>query len=182
METDVEAAMANVYQMNTSELRVLMGDETSLANQLEDHPQVAALQKEQKQLLVENRSLAETNVAQEPELAEKKQELITGYQNAASIMERIQEMEASSGVNGPQHSPEELHALMQTAAREAEEETEKQIEEFLEKETEVEEFLAQFIPKRALSHTRRIKSDKMTDIIRAGARRSVTAMSGPPPA
>ncbi|KAF2351156.1 Modifier of rudimentary Modr [Trinorchestia longiramus] len=90
--------------------------------------------------------------------------------------------DSSSG----QYKPDTIQALLQTAAHEKEEESEKLIEGFLKKELSVEDFLTDFIEKRAISHQRRIKAEKVAELIRSGklsnGSSSVSSAASPGPA
>lgn len=57
------------------------------------------------------------------------------------------------------------HALLQTAAMEAEEESDKVSEEFLEGSLDVDSFSSQFEPLRCKAHMRRLKTEKMAELV-----------------
>lgn len=57
-------------------------------------------------------------------------------------------------------------ALLQTAAAESEEESEKLVRDFMDKEIDLESFLEQFLKSRKTMHLRKIKSEKMSELIR----------------
>jgi len=57
-------------------------------------------------------------------------------------------------------------ALLQTAAAQAEEDAEKCAEDFLSGTTSVEQFLSEFKAHRQLAHMRKIKSDKLYEMMR----------------
>lgn len=60
-------------------------------------------------------------------------------------------------------------ALLQTAAAESEEASEQIVKQFLEKELPVDGFLEQFMVSRKTMHLRKLKAEKMNEIIRKGA-------------
>lgn len=62
-------------------------------------------------------------------------------------------------------SLETVLALLQTAASEMEEESEKLAKRFLDNELELEDFLDQFLAKRKTVHLRLVKAEKMTNLI-----------------
>lgn len=59
-------------------------------------------------------------------------------------------------------------ALLQTAAAESEEESDKIVKQFLDKELQVDGFLEQFMLSRKIMHLRKLKAEKMNDLIRKG--------------
>lgn len=56
-------------------------------------------------------------------------------------------------------------ALLQTAASEIEEESDKIAKKFLENETELDDFLDEFLLKRKLMHMRLVKAEKLSKIL-----------------
>lgn len=62
------------------------------------------------------------------------------------------------------------HALLQTAALEAEEESDKITEQFLDGLMDAETFMSQYEPARCLSHMRRLKSEKMAELVKQSQR------------
>lgn len=56
-------------------------------------------------------------------------------------------------------------ALLQTAASEMEEDSEKIAKKFLDNEVDIDEFLDQFLTKRKLMHLRLVKAEKLSKIL-----------------
>lgn len=69
------------------------------------------------------------------------------------------------GDKGGDMSLETALALLQTAASEMEEESDKVVKKFLDNEVDVEEFLDQFLTKRKLTHERLVKAEKLSKIL-----------------
>lgn len=65
-------------------------------------------------------------------------------------------------------------ALLQTAAAESEETSEQIVKQFLDKELPIDGFLEQFMVSRKAMHLRKLKADKMSELIRKGATTSAT--------
>lgn len=63
-------------------------------------------------------------------------------------------------------------ALLQTAAAESEEESEGIFNKFLDKELQVDGFLEKFMESRKVMHLRRLKAEKMNELIRKGGTNS----------
>lgn len=61
-------------------------------------------------------------------------------------------------------------ALLQTAAAESEELSENIVKQLLDKELVVEQFLDQYMSARKTMHSRKLKSEKMTELIRQNTR------------
>uniref|UniRef100_A0A2P2I333 Vacuolar protein sorting-associated protein 37B-like n=1 Tax=Hirondellea gigas TaxID=1518452 RepID=A0A2P2I333_9CRUS len=168
MEPDNEAAMGLIRHLTSEELKGLMNDESRLSEMVADLPQVRLAAQEQEVLLASNKSLAEYNMSLEPKLTEGRQALIAAYEEASTLADRLTTMKASVDSSSGQYKPDTIQALLQTAAHEMEEETEKLIERLLEKDLTVDEFLSEFIEKRTTAHQRRIKAEKVADMISSG--------------
>lgn len=63
-------------------------------------------------------------------------------------------------------------ALLQTAAAESEEASEQIVKQFLDKELQIDGFLEQFMASRKIMHSRKLKAEKMTELIRKGGANS----------
>ncbi len=59
-------------------------------------------------------------------------------------------------------------ALLQTAAAESEEASEQIVKQFLDKELPIDGFLEQFMVSRKTMHLRKLKAEKMNELIRKG--------------
>lgn len=62
-------------------------------------------------------------------------------------------------------SLETILALLQTAASEMEEESEKTAKNFLENQMDIDDFIEEFLTKRKIVHLRLVKAEKMTKLI-----------------
>jgi len=62
------------------------------------------------------------------------------------------------------------HALLQTASMEAEEESEKLAEQFLAGSLDVDTFVGQFEPLRCKAHMRKLKTEKMAELVTSSQR------------
>lgn len=63
-------------------------------------------------------------------------------------------------------NPETILALLQTAAAESEEESEKIATQFLDNNSTVDEFMDKFMSSRKLMHLRKLKAEKMSELLR----------------
>jgi len=73
------------------------------------------------------------------------------------------------------------HALLQTAAAQAEEESEAVAEQFVDGSIDAETFMKQFTPLKLNAHLRRLKSEKMGEIVAAQRNRSSFSAAAPYP-
>lgn len=65
-------------------------------------------------------------------------------------------------------------ALLQTAAAESEEESDQIVKQFLDKDLQVDGFLEQFMVSRKTMHLRKLKAEKMNELIRKGGMNSTS--------
>lgn len=112
-----------------------------------------------------NRSLAEENILQEPKIIELKatvNELAEeGKELVAQVQDKINDYKSKSG----NLSHDTALALLQSAAVEAEDESETIFQKFLDKEeTNVSNFIDEFIESRKKMHDRKLKADKMIEM------------------
>jgi len=170
MEPDIEPLMARVNLLTTAELRELFSDEEAIAVMLVDHPQLLEMKKTQEMLMVSNKSLAESNMALEPQLSQLKQSLIDSIEEASRLGETVKSLKTAVDEVRGSYKPDTILALLKTAACEEEEETEKLTESFLDGEisSDVDEFLSCFIQGRTRAHLRKVKAEKLQEIIRRG--------------
>ncbi|XP_018019392.1 vacuolar protein sorting-associated protein 37B [Hyalella azteca] len=182
MDLQSEAVTGLIRHLTVDELRSLMNDDTRLSEMIADLPQMRVLSQEQEMLLVANKSLAEHNISLEPKLTEGKRALIAEYEEASKLANSITSLKAAADSSSGQYKPDTIQALLQTAAHEKEEESEKVIQGFLDKELSVEDFLSEFIEKRAMAHVRRIKAEKVAELIRCGSFSNGAASAAPGPA
>jgi ESCRT-I complex subunit VPS37 len=69
-------------------------------------------------------------------------------------------------------------ARLQASSAESEEQSEKLADEFFENNLSIDEFLEQFKSSRAVMHLRKLKSEKMQELLRRGAQHSNATQPG----
>jgi len=115
-------------------------------------------------LLVSNKSLAEYNISFEPKLNVGRQKLIELHQNASQLERVVQEKETNFEEQGGEVTLDTAIALLQTAAVQAEEESETLANNFLDQNLDVETFVDEFQLVRKKAHLRRVKTDKIKEL------------------
>uniref|UniRef100_A0A2M4BXX8 Putative vacuolar protein sorting 37b n=1 Tax=Anopheles marajoara TaxID=58244 RepID=A0A2M4BXX8_9DIPT len=169
-------AIQSLQTLSSEELRTLLDDDDKLDERVDEA--VKPMEASKETVLNENRNLAETNLSHEPkmiELRSRVQELSEeGRKLGASVNEKVNELKSKSNKT----NPETLLALLQTAAAETEEETEQLVKQFLDSEFTVEVFLERFMGLRKLMHLRKLKAEKMTELLQ----RRTTAVNSHVPA
>merc|ERR1719187_1476644 len=144
-----------------------------------------ALQEEKEMLLTSNKSLAEYNLSQEPVVREAKARLQEKYRAAQQLGEEVRELKAALDTKQGNVSPDTLLALLEAANQEVEEESEQMTDTFLSGGDNLDEFLEQYHEKRKLAHLRRVKVDKLKELIRGQnqkqGQQGTPSRAAPPP-
>ncbi|KAF7391391.1 vacuolar protein sorting-associated protein 37B [Vespula maculifrons] len=171
-EPDIPAALGLLTLLSNEELKDILNDDSKFEDIVKDIKQFKELETEKEVLMASNRSLAEFNLSKQPELEEGKQILKElsdkGHQLCISVKEKLNEMKDRSGAM----TVDTALDLLQAAAAEIEEESEKVAEKFLAGDIEVDEFLEQFLSRRKLMHLRKVKVDKIREIMRKSSQAS----------
>ncbi|CAK9796177.1 Vacuolar protein sorting-associated protein 37B [Anthophora plagiata] len=165
-EPDIPAALGLLSHLTNDELKELLNNDGKFEDIVKDVKQFKDLETEKEMLMASNRSLAEFNLSKQPELEEYKRILKelseTGNRLCTSVKEKLDEIKEKSG----EMTIDTALDLLQTAAAEIEEESETIAEKFLAGDIEVDEFFEQFLSRRKLMHLRKVKVDKLRELIR----------------
>ncbi|XP_041565212.1 vacuolar protein sorting-associated protein 37C [Drosophila elegans] len=163
---------ASLTPMGSDELKELLNNDDKLDEKVDEVLQV--LRNQKTSVFEDNRSRAERNIEREPQIIELRGRLAElsdeGRTRCSSVQEKLSELKEKSGVVGP----ETALALLQTAASESEEQTEEMVKKFNDSDLGVEAFLEEFLASRRTMHLRRLKAEKMQDLMRK-------QRQGPPP-
>jgi len=172
-EPDIPAALGLLSHLDNDELKELLNNDGKFEDIVKDIKQFKDLETEKEMLMASNRSLAEFNLTKQPELEEGKQVLKELSEQASqlciSVRDKLDEMRDKSGTM----TVDTALDLLQAAAAEIEEESEGIAEKFLAGDIEVDEFLDQFLSRRKLMHLRKVKVDKLRELIRKGHSNSI---------
>jgi len=165
---DYPMALSKIQVMSKEELDALLNDDEKFDDYIRSLQQIKQLYSEKEELMTSNKSLAEYNISQEPDIRSKRQELAEKHREAIEMVEKLKisrrELEAKSG----NYKPDELYSLLQISSTEVEQDSEKIADEFLEgdvSEANVDAFLEKFLEKRRLYHMRNVKVNKIKEII-----------------
>jgi len=101
----------------------------------------------------------------EPKLKEGKTVLMELYEKARSLTDELETKRAQLESLSSRTSLDTTYALLQTASAEAEEESETISEQFLSGGMETDAFITKFVAQRTTAHLRRLKSEKMGELV-----------------
>ncbi|XP_058807023.1 vacuolar protein sorting-associated protein 37B [Phymastichus coffea] len=165
-DPDVSAAIGPILNLTTNDLKELLNNEDRFEELIRCNQQLQEFELEKEEIMVRNRSLAEFNLSKEPELEEAKNVIQSlseeGNQLCSSVQAKLEKIKNKAGTM----TTETALDLLQAAAAEIEEESEKVAEKFLGADMDVDDFLEQFLTRRKLMHLRKVKVDKMKEILR----------------
>lgn len=116
-------------------------------------------------LLASNKSLAEYNLSWEPKLNAGKQKLVELYQSASQLERSQEEKEKRMEEQGDSITLDTAIGLLQSATLQAEEESEQLADKFLDRALDVDTFVEEFQQRRKMAHLRKVKADKMKELV-----------------
>jgi len=180
-QPDYPAALASLQSMTSDQLKEILNSDDKFDEFIQELPQMKALYNEKEMLLASNKSLAEYNLSQEPVLREAKEKLLEKYTEATRLSEEVKTLQHELERKSGNVKPDTLLALLQAANQEAEEESENLMESFLQTgDQQIEHFIEEYQERRKLAHMRRIKVDKMKELL-LNRGTSTPARHAPPP-
>lgn len=164
-EPDYPAALGLISHLTSDELKEMLNDDSKFEELMKDIKQFKDLETEKEMIMASNRSLAEFNLTKEPTLTQGKQRLQELSHKGEVLCQSVEHKLADLRNKTAGLSLDTTLALLQTSAAESEEESEAVAEKFLEGDLELDSFLEQFSVKRKLMHLRRVKADKMIELL-----------------
>ncbi|KFV57234.1 Vacuolar protein sorting-associated protein 37C, partial [Tyto alba] len=117
-------------------------------------------------LALESQEVQELQLEREMALAANRSLASNRYEELQKLAERCKEQKAKLEKFSAAMHPQTLLDLLQVESQKIEEESEKMAEQFLEGEVPLETFLEQFSPMRKLAHLRRVRVEKLQEILR----------------
>ncbi|XP_053557753.1 vacuolar protein sorting-associated protein 37B [Bombina bombina] len=157
-------------QMTLHQLNELLEDEAKLGQMVQEMDEAQNVQLNKEMTLAGNRSLAEENLLYQPKLENLKAKLTQKYQELQSLMESHQLKTTKLDKQSINASLETLLALLQAEGAKIEEETENMAENFLDGGIQLDSFIDEYLSKRKLAHLRRVKIEKLQEMVLKGQR------------
>ncbi|XP_072521274.1 VPS37B subunit of ESCRT-I a [Salminus brasiliensis] len=148
-----------------AELSELLEDDDKLNRIVEDVEEVKEVQQSKEMTLAGNRSLAEQNLELQPRLDHQKNELTKRYRSLQDMFEAYQLRKSTLDHKSGSSSLDTLLALLQTEGAKIEEETENMADSFLNGDVTLDAFIDEYQSKRKLAHLRRVKIEKLQEMV-----------------
>ncbi|KAM5246927.1 vacuolar protein sorting-associated protein 37C [Ctenodactylus gundi] len=173
--------METLKDKSLQELEDMQSDPEAIGRLALESPEVQDLQLEREMALATNRSLAERNLEFQGPLEISRSNLSDKYGELRQLAERCQEQKAKLEKFSSVLQPGALLDLLQIEGMKIEEESEAMAEKFLEGEVPLETFLEDFFSMRVLSHLRRVRVEKLQEVVRRPRAPQDLAGDAPPP-
>ncbi|XP_064621841.1 vacuolar protein sorting-associated protein 37B-like [Lineus longissimus] len=164
---DESEGLGILRHLNVEELQKLLDDDDRLNALINDVPQVKNLVSEKQMLMASNKSLAEFNLSREPRLIQGKERLASAHEQAKQLQEEVLENKGKLLSNEDDLTLDTALAMLQTKASKTEDDSEDLAEKLLDKSVDIEIFLDLFIPRKTLAHVRKVKAEKMGELVRS---------------
>ncbi|XP_069789320.1 vacuolar protein sorting-associated protein 37B-like [Narcine bancroftii] len=161
-------ALPDLSSLSVQQLNELLEDEEKMSKMAEQVEEVQNIQPNKDMRLASNRSLAEQNLQFHPKMDDLKLQLTRKYQQLQTLFEAYQIRKSTLGSQCSGTSLDTLLALLQTEGAKIEEETEIMAQDFLDGEVPLEVFIEQYPTKRKLAHQRRVKIEKLQEMVIRG--------------
>ncbi|KAI7793635.1 VPS37B subunit of ESCRT-I b [Triplophysa rosa] len=152
------------HSYTSTELNELLDDDNKLYQMICEMDEMSEMQQNKELTIASNRSLAEQNLSLQPDLDHQKVHLTKLYCSLQELHESYQLRKSTMGSS----SLDTLLALLQTEGAKIEEETENMADSFLDGSLTLDSFIDDYQSKRKLAHLRRVKIDKLREMVLKG--------------
>uniref|UniRef100_H3DKA7 VPS37C subunit of ESCRT-I n=1 Tax=Tetraodon nigroviridis TaxID=99883 RepID=H3DKA7_TETNG len=169
--------MDKLQDLSQSELQELLDNPERVDSMALESDEIQNIQLEREMALASNRSLAEQNLDMKPRLESQKEVLVERYSQLQSVRENyLKHCSLRDGMAG-QVSPEALLSRLQTEGGKTEAESETLADEYLEGSLPLDSFLDQFLSLRSLAHKRRVRIERLQEMLRQKCEGNPNAMT-----
>lgn len=169
--------MEKLQDLSQSELQELLDNPERVESMALESDEIQNIQLEREMALASNRSLAEQNLDMKPRLETQKELLVERYSQLEAVRETYrQHSSLRDGMVG-QVSPQALLSRLQTEGSKTEAESEALADEFLDGSLPLDSFLDRFLSLRSLAHKRRVRIEKLQEILRQRSEDAAAAMT-----
>uniref|UniRef100_A0A1A7X1C6 Vacuolar protein sorting 37 homolog B n=1 Tax=Iconisemion striatum TaxID=60296 RepID=A0A1A7X1C6_9TELE len=153
-----------------TQLNEFLEDDEKLAKMVHEMDEMQEVQQSKEMTLANNRTLAEQNLTLQPQLEQKKEQLTKCYGCLQENFESYQLRKSSIDHKSGNSSLDTLLALLQAEGAKIEEETENMADSFLDGDMTLDSFIDAYQSQRKLAHLRRVKIEKLQEMVLTGQR------------
>ncbi|KAJ8339521.1 hypothetical protein SKAU_G00363070 [Synaphobranchus kaupii] len=171
----------NLTSYTMTQLNELLEDDEQLNKMVQDLEETQTVQQAKDVTLAGNRSLAEQNLLLQPALDLQKNELTKRYRCLQELFEAYLLRKSTLDDTLSSGSVDTLLALLQAEGAKIEEETEKMADLFLDGGQPLDSFIDEYQSGRKLAHLRRVKIDRLREMVLRGLRMPQAPAPAPAP-
>ncbi|XP_038841565.1 vacuolar protein sorting-associated protein 37B-like [Salvelinus namaycush] len=153
-----------------TQLNEMLEDDDKFNTIIQEMEEMQEVQQIKEMILASNRSLAEQNLQLQPSLEHQKSQLTKCYSSLQESFEAYHVHKSKLDHTSGNSSLETLLALLQAEGAKIEEETENMADSFLDGDVTLDTFIDSYQSKRKLAHLRRVKIDKLQEMVLKGHR------------
>ncbi|XP_040898283.1 VPS37B subunit of ESCRT-I a [Toxotes jaculatrix] len=153
-----------------TQLNEIVEDDDKLTKMVQEMDEMQEVQQSKEKTLANNRTLAEQNLALQPRLEHKKEQLTKRYSCLQESFESYQLRKSTLDHKSGNTTLDTLLALLQAEGAKIEEETENMADSFLDGDMTLDSFIDAYQSKRKLAHLRRVKIEKLQEMVLKGQR------------
>ncbi|XP_065664140.1 uncharacterized protein LOC105846896 isoform X2 [Hydra vulgaris] len=175
MDEIVKNLMSLMNNYTKEDLQQVLDNEDKVNELIQDAEQTKNLRRKLKNLFELNKDLAVTNISMQPEFEIMKEKVLSLVKEQKELRDKydfICQKIASK------LSLDSTLSILHAATAEKESESEETSSALLNETINVDEFIEQFIPQRKHYHLRKIKAEKLSQVLQKGSNRSFPM---PPP-
>ncbi|XP_045063932.1 vacuolar protein sorting-associated protein 37B-like [Coregonus clupeaformis] len=151
-----------------TQLNELLEDDEKLNDIVKEMDEMREVQQLKELILGSNISLAEQNLQLQPRLDLQKNQLTSRYRHLQELYDNYQLRKSTLDHGSGNSSLDILLALLQAEGAKIEEETENMADSFLDGELPLDCFIDDYQRRRHLAHLRRVKIDKLRELVLKG--------------
>lgn len=162
-----------------AQLNEILEDDEKLTTMVQEMDEMQEVQQSKETTLVNNRTLAEQNLALQPKLELQKEQLTKCYSSLQENFECYQLRKSTLDHKSGNTSLDTLLALLQAEGAKIEEETENMADCFLDGDMTLDSFIDSYQSQRKLAHLRRVKIEKLQEMVMKGQRLPTAPLPAP---
>lgn len=161
-DTTVSLSFPTLKDLSTAQLQDLNDNSQLLNSYIETLNIHSSINAKIGELIEQNEILALENMKREPELNHLKEELCSLHESLQEYKNRYEQLSSEYKQCCEKYNPHRIIERIRQSVAEIDEEGEKIAESFLTGELDLETFLVDYVNHRNISHSRKVKDDKLT--------------------
>jgi len=167
--------MPQLQKMTKLELEDLMNNEDKINELVSNQEKVKKINLDIHSIQISNREIAEESIKKEAVIESLRSELKTKYETIRQLKEMFQINLVKLDSLKKSHNLEEMLNVLQANCAMSEEKSEELANGFYKGEIDVSQFIAEFRKQKTEAHLRRVKSDKMRELVIEATRSSLAS-------